>query len=226
MAYQKKGMKAKQVRRKRYYKRKAARKGNMGLVNRALAPIPQRYITQLKYVSTFNTSAISPTWNWNLNSLFDPDRAGVGHQPYGYDQLAALYNRYRVISTSYVITGHSADGVPVPIRIIAIPNNGNLLLTTGDAAMENPRAKFVNQMPGGTIAKLTGKVYMPSLFGRTRAQYMADDRYQSQVNASPAELAILSVLASDFLNNPAVARLSITFKFTVEFFDVETLPQS
>lgn len=31
-----------------------------------------------------------------LNSLFDPDYTGVGHQPRGFDQLALLYSRYRV----------------------------------------------------------------------------------------------------------------------------------
>lgn len=220
-------MKARKIHRKRYYKRKAARKGRkMGLVNKALTPIPQRFITKLKYASTFNLTPISPTWNWNLNSLWDPDRAGVGHQPYGFDQLAGLYNRYRVISCSYVISGVSTDGVAVPIRIAATPSNGNLLFTNCSAAIENPRTKFITQMPGGAISKLVGKSYIPSLFGRTKAQYMADDRYQAQVNASPVELAILSVIASDFSNANVNVSLSITMNFTVEFFDVETQAQS
>lgn len=220
-------MKKKATRRPRYYRRKAARKGKTTVnVNRALAPIPQRYITKLKYSSTFNLSAISPTWNWNLNSLYDPDRAGLGHQPYGFDQLAALYNRYRVISCSYVISGVSTDGPTVPIRIAATPSNGNLLFTNVSQAIENPRTKWIQQMPGGAIAKLKGKSYIPSLFGRNKTQYMADDRYAAQVNANPAELAILSVVGGDFANNGTNIALSIVLNFTVEFFDVETLTQS
>ena len=34
-----------------------------------------------------------------MNSLFDPDQTGTGHQPYYFDQFAALYNRYTVLGS-------------------------------------------------------------------------------------------------------------------------------
>lgn len=33
---------------------------------------------------------------FRLNGPYDPDQTGVGCQPYGYDEIAALYNRYQV----------------------------------------------------------------------------------------------------------------------------------
>jgi len=65
-------------------------------VNKALQPIPQRYIATMKYSQTFLLSDVSPGWTFNLNSIFDPDRTGTGHQPYGHDTFQTLYNRYRV----------------------------------------------------------------------------------------------------------------------------------
>lgn len=39
------------------------------------------------------------TRQFRANSIFDPDFTGVGHQPLGHDQMAALYNRYIVIGS-------------------------------------------------------------------------------------------------------------------------------
>lgn len=197
------------------------------VVNKALAPFPQRLITKMKYSSSFNLTAISPTWNWNLNSLFDPDRAGIGHQPYGYDQLSALYNRYRVISCSYVITGYPSDtGFSKPIQICAVPVNQGTLIVNAGQAKENPRCKFVHQVPGGAVAKLRGKAYLPSIVGRTRGQYMADDRYQAEVGSNPQEAIILSVVASDYTNTNVNTELTITLEYVCEFFDVITQSSS
>lgn len=40
---------------------------------------------------------------FRLNSLYDPDLSGLGTQPVGYDQWAAFYNKYRVVSTEVEI---------------------------------------------------------------------------------------------------------------------------
>lgn len=43
---------------------------------------------------------------FRANSLFDPDYTGVGHQPIGFDQLAAMYDHY-------IVTGSTARVTPV-----------------------------------------------------------------------------------------------------------------
>lgn len=71
---------------------------------------------------TLSGSAITG-YVFRANSLYDPDYTSVGGQPYMYDQLAAIYNRYRVYSMSFkldivnttvdfpVFFSHSADNV-------------------------------------------------------------------------------------------------------------------
>lgn len=207
---------------KKMWKRKRGGRRSQLTVNRAIQPIPQRYICRLKYSQPFVLTAVAPVQQFNLNSLYDPDRTGVGHQPYGFDQLAALYNRYRVIATSYVVNATASSA----IRVAAIATNTTPAPNSLSDICERPRAKFFIQLPGGNTQYLKGKVYMPSLIGRSKAQYMADDRFQADTAASPQELALLNLYGKALDDNPVDINGVITMEFTVEFFDQNPLSQS
>lgn len=205
-------------------KMKRSRKPRRVVVNRALQPIAQRYICKMKYAETTSTSALGE-YRFNLNSIFDPNRSGVGHQPYGHDTLQTLYNRYRVISCGYRIQAvQTATGVP--IQLACQPANEQLTYTTISEMKENPRAKYVTVSPGAPAVYLTGKVYLPSLVGRTKAQYMADDRYQAEYGASPAENAILNIKAQTIADVDTIFTFNILLEYTVESFDIKNLGQS
>lgn len=213
--------KRKLVRRKMW-----SRKPKRVLVNRALQPIPQRYIAKLKYSDVVTTSSGLGDFALNLNSLFDPNRTGIGHQPYGFDQLAILYNRYRVISCGYRVN-LTASSSTIPIMLTAMPANQVVVAGTASEIRENPRSKYITQNPGAYAPVLSGKSYIPSVVGRTRAQYMADDRYQAEVTGSPQELAILNLQTFTSNDQPIASQLvQVLMEFTVEFFDVKSLGQS
>jgi len=212
-------------RKKPLYKRKSQR---TTLVNTALRPVAPRFITSHKYAEAVTVSTVGMgTYKWNLNSLYDPNRTGGGHQPYGYDQLATLYNRYRVISCSYVISCISDD---YNIAFAALPSNEDLsLINSVSEARENPRCKYAVQNPGGTMKVLKGKVYLPALTGRSKAQYMADDRYQAQKGNSPDEIMVLNCFAqglNDDGGSNVAGTWNILLKYTVEWFDPITQDQS
>lgn len=59
---------------------------------------PDRLETTLRYVEsyTFGSSATPAAQVWNLNSCFDPNSTGVGHQPSYYDTFSGVYGRYFV----------------------------------------------------------------------------------------------------------------------------------
>lgn len=214
------------------YKRRAYRKAKKYAkrgrktvnVNRALQPIPQRYIASMKYSETFALSQLSPGYQYNLNSIWDPNRTGTGHQPYAHDTFQTLYNRYRVISCNWVITGYNASNA---IRLVAQPANEVLSAGSVSEVCENPRAKWILQAPQSPLIKLKGKISVPSLVGRTKDQYMADDRYQAQFGASPAELAILNIYHANMADVGVDSTLcTITLTYKVEMFDVKHLGQS
>lgn len=205
---------------KKAWKKRAQRTTN---VNKSLAPIPSRFITKLKYSDVASTSVGNPSWKFNLNSLYDPNRTGTGHQPYGFDQLAGLYNRYRVVSCSYTV---SCSSTANPIRYGTIVSNEVLTFPTMSELCENPRSRFTVQNPGGPLRQIHGKCYIPALMGRTKQQYMADDRYQAITSSDPAELAILHIQAGTLSDVFQAVDLVITLEYTVEFFDLKNQAQS
>ena len=172
------------------------------------------------------------TYRFNLNSIFDPNRTGTGHQPYGHDTLATLYNRYRVIDCSYRVSIFNlTNPTTEPVQLTALPANEEVSISTGAEGRESPRAKFIVQgATGAPIRELKGKVYMPSLVGRTKQQYLADDRYQAQFGASPSELAILNLYTSLMTDGQVASgrtlQATVELIYHVECFDVKQLAQS
>lgn len=215
------------IRRSKAKARKGKRRNQLTTVNRSLQPFPNRYICKQKYSTTISTNA-GGQYVFNLNSLWDPDRTGIGHQPYGFDNLALLYNRYRVISCGWRV--HNATGATgSPIITASLPNNdlGMVFVNTGEM-LENPRTKYVVNNPGGPILTLHGKSYIPKLMGRTKTQYMADDNYQSLVTTSPNELALLYLQTFNGFSGDSVGGIGLTviLEFTVEYFDLKHVIQS
>lgn len=198
-------------------------------VNRALQPIPQRYICKMKYAQAFvpGNSLGQAVFRMNLNSIFDPDRTSTGHQPYGHDTFQSLYNRYRVISCHYVVSAISSNGSN--LQIATLPANEEFVAPTISDYRENPRGKYALQVPGAPVKVLKGTVNLPSLTGRTKSQYMADDRYQAQFGTSPSELMVLNCNAShadESIITTTGAIFNITLVYKVELFDPKNLAQS
>lgn len=209
---------------KKQWKRKPRRVARKTInVNRSLQPIAQRYVCRLKYSDVFQIASPSFQYQFNLNSIFDPNRSGVGFQPYGHDTLATLYNRYRVVKTDYVLTAYNAT---TGVRLAAIPANEVMSVNSLSDAITNPRAKFIVQYPGGNTNKLKGSIHIPSLMGRNKSQYMADDRFQATFGTSPAELAILNIYGGGLNDAGQAIDCTITMTFTIECFDIKQLAQS
>lgn len=205
----------------RRFKRKSQRRTVN--VNRALQPVAQRYICKMKYSENFNLPGVGGgRYAFNLNSIFDPNLSATGHQPYGHDTLATLYNRYRVISCKWVLNFYNGS---TNVMVATMP--ANEVLTIGlTEMMENPRSRFKSQVPGGSATRITGNQSIASLVGRTKTQYMSDDRYQSLFGASPAELAILNIVGQGTTGALVDINCQILLEYTVEVFDVKHLSQS
>lgn len=61
---------------------------------------------KLKYHTqqTLNTTGKYDNWVMTGNNMYDPDLTGVGHQPTGFDQYSAFYNKYLVYASKIKVT--------------------------------------------------------------------------------------------------------------------------
>jgi hypothetical protein len=191
---------------------------------------PHKYIP-FRYNDIYNftlTAGTATNQVMNLNSLFDPDRTGTGHQPYGYDQVAALYNRYRVFVTKWKIVFHAES---VGFYIVVVPSNGALATAiTNQAsftlACESPRAVVRCQGVGANDVIIYGSVALNDLNGSSLQEYGGDDRFQAIFGASPTELMLLNIGIYDQSGSSVTVDFDVSLEFHVEVHDPLMLAQS
>lgn len=103
-----------QARFKRTRHKKKRTQRSAGSIRRSLPTngMPQSYLCKHKYNTQIQQNpdalGVPVSWYFSMNSMFDPDRTGVGHQPMGFDQVAAFYENYRVVGCKIKVTPHIA----------------------------------------------------------------------------------------------------------------------
>lgn len=180
---------------------------------------PLKYIS-FKYVAVVAQSTATTAGSqtiWKINSIYDPDGAVGGHQPYGYDQLTALYGRYRVLKTRWRVAFGTSTGT---MHVVVLPVSGALANsiasdTTFQTACEMPRARSAVIGGGGSPAiNLNGTIDLPALTGATITEYKSDDRYSAAINTDPSTVMYLYV----GYYNPTASTVVIQTRVELEFF--------
>jgi hypothetical protein len=190
---------------------------------------PRKFIT-LKYVENYQITLLTTVGDqqrMRLNSVFDPNDTGGGHQPYGFDQLAALYNRYRVWKAKWRVT-FSPSSASYPALVI--PTNGAITAittaATWQAAAEKPYAKSWIQGASGKSQRLSGSIYINKLTGISSQEYRADDRTGALTSADPGEIVYLYLGIVNPNANTIIVNFIIEMEFDTEFYDPIMLTQS
>lgn len=133
--------------------------------------------------------------NFRLNSCFDPDLTGVGHQPRWFDQFAALYSYYTVVAAAAeIIVGPApADNALVLTYLdgsggVSTPSMGGA--STAQNA-ELPGTTLDISVSGSPAVARTVRAHMPRLLGggRTEAEYIADTANWVPVANNPSKCA-------------------------------------
>lgn len=79
----------------------------LALGSRICYGFPPRMVTKLRYcdnIKLTSTSGSIAKQVMSLNSIYDPDITGVGHQPLYRDTYAVVYDQYAVISSRIRVT--------------------------------------------------------------------------------------------------------------------------
>jgi hypothetical protein len=187
--------------------------------------VPDRVLVTMPYGEMIQRSPAATTdfYTFRLNSTFDPDLTGVGHQPLGRDQFAGvLYNRYRVHSVKVTVDYSAFLAANVPILAYTYMSNGYNLSTITDA-LEQPytKYKFMGDASYGYSSQIHAQVNLWDIWGKTKEQYLSDDTTGALFGSNPSEVMTLDigVGSCNRTTNVSEWRFAIKIEYEVEWYD-------
>lgn len=187
--------------------------------------VPKSMRQRLKYADTYQdtTTGVSDTV-YSLNSLFDPDTTGTGHNPLGFNQIANLYTRYRCVSTT-VEAEFVQDSTADPTVVALIPSTSSTAITVIETALEQPGCVW--GMTGVTSASRTkliiNDINIKNLFGFARPSIID---MSAVFTADPAQEAFLHVVTKDINGNAQQMNVAIVIEYDTIFNKPVKLVQS
>lgn len=194
------------------------------------AVLPDSYRTKLRYSTYYQGYSAAGTplhRTYNANSVFDPDLTGAGHQPRGFDQLAALYGRYRVNAIQVKVSIANLTNAGLLIAQIWVDNEASD--PGGTVRYEMNNQKMLGTTVGGagaevTVLKKTWQLW--KVASPTKRKYDDDDRYQAIVTTDPLEAIVLHFVLDSPQANVFSTECMIELNYDVTFFDAKTISSS
>lgn len=212
--------------------RKYYRKRNYAKTTRMVAsskPVAERFLTKLRYsetlVFTFTGTAVG-TFTIQ-SSLFDPNAGVGGHQPYGFDQLSTLYNRYRVYGFKYKL--HMANLTNYTAQMWLRNTDESTVVTDSELLSERPDTQMtmIGPVVGYPIRMFKGYHDCAKMHGITKKQFNMRPEFEALTTTNPANVSYLA-LAARALDGSATGTMSVTIviDFYCMFFDPFELNKS
>jgi len=186
----------------------------------SLSSWSQPFRTTLKYsdvqVQATTVGAGFVTHVLQPNSVYDPDVTGTGHQPLRFDQLAAMFNQYRVRSA----------------RIRAVYSVGDVSTTTsaiGPWRCTLTKSKTNSTLPGlgsdpytaaemeGSTSNILTTQTPVTLYNTYTWKELGINNIEEANTAVTASPAIAFYWISSVYNQGNVAATNILFNFDIEF---------
>lgn len=205
-------------------KQKKWKRRSLAVVGSKIAAPRQRVQLAYGFSGLVPNAAATGDQVFNLNSLFDPDRTGVGAQPNGFDQWAALYNRY-VVYKAKVEAIFNCNTANVTLACMIKPANSDAAQTV-PVGIGTQMSHFGTAHSGGMPWRAVKTFQLWKINGRTFKEYMADDLNQATIGASPASIIVLRCRAEDMAGAAVTGALLCRITYFAEFFDTIQLGQS
>lgn len=186
--------------------RGTSRKG-LGISARGAARLANRrgsegvaphHMATLVYPFVFSSSSMTGnewSWQFRLNSLFDPDFTGTGAQPTTFDQWSALYDRYRVLACEADISVVGANGNALTAAFAPGVDAAPTLTFQGVAGDRNA---VIGHQPYMNLSKIKRTYLIKDIFGIDEEAMMSELNYSGTPSTSAPSVAYLNVVAHGY----------------------------
>jgi len=188
---------------------------------------PDRFKTKIRYcdVITFSDTAGTTQSNtFRLNSIYDPDLSGVGHQPMYHDQLALVYGRYRVTGSKITIkfamksspSLAAAEVGPTGVGIVCSANSS--FASSGISTMmeqNNNTCKVLGDKSSGDSIVTCVQTFVPA---RDLGNGAVDDSNASAFGNNPAQVFYAHAFKVDQGSVASNIKMYVTIEYALEVF--------
>lgn len=212
-------------RRTKYSKRNSSRM--LKKVAPSWYPFGKSRTCKLKYSETITIDpamGVAGTYTFSANGLYDPNISGTGHQPYGFDQLCALYNHYHVTGARMKITCVTTNAYY--IMGVKLCDTTTLNSSTPDYLMEQPafRKRIIGNNASAVSPSIACNFSCKKFFRlKSKAFILADDTLQGSASYNPAEQAYFVIVLMPAVSSQDVA--TATFQVTIDYIATFTGPK-
>lgn len=197
-------------------------------------PFGKKFYTKLKYneahtISAGSTNNFATSYKMRLNSLFDPNLTGAGHQPRGFDQLMSIYEKYTVVAAKMTVCFIYTGSQPAVAGLRLVDGN-EVTVTDKKTAIENGDSswKYLARYDSNSKTVLSRKVNIKKFFNQNTI--VGTDKFTLDANENPAlddavvgELWIAPISATQVHGQCMV---DINIEYTCVFTEPKDLPQS
>lgn len=203
----------------------------MSVPRAVLSSFPANRRVRLHYSSTGSfacTAGAVGSYLFSLNSAYDPDYTGAGHQPLGFDQWAIFYRSY-IVEKARVrveLLNYSAFQA---VAGVLLDNNASIP-STGDLVMEQPtcesRMIFAQNPPYTKPTVFTKTVRMSDWFNVTSVHDEVS-RFGAKTTADPTNICYLALWGRELgATNTTTIYFKVLLEQTVVFSEPNDLPSS
>lgn len=202
--------------------------GTVGICRNPTA-ITDSMLVKLKYSQAVDlTSGANPGSHvFNMNSIFDPNFTGVGHQPLGYDEWSNFYAQYCVYGASWNVRIVGDGNAACLAGVLVKPNS--TLLNNFDTIRERPYSQdAICGLQGSNkhIQCFKGFMSTKRIFG-LKTLTVADDQYIASFGANPSNSWYLHLYAQHIDRSTAASsKAEVELTYYVKLFNRKNLLQS
>lgn len=162
-----------------------------------------------------------------MNSIYDTWGGVGGHQPYGHDTIATMYNRYKVLGCRVQLVFTTPGGANDMICCMAPSSNTSSGMTGLQLyqVQEWPQSVCgILPSSGERRCVLQATYDMATIAGVSKAAYLAEEDYAAAIGSSPSKTVYLTFNsgAVDGTGSETV-KVHVYLEFDVLFYDRTTL---
>lgn len=200
------------------------------LINsRETAVFGQSKTANYRYVEQFSitSGATSGVYTFRLNSMFDPNFTGTGHQPLFRDVMTGIFAHYRVNSCKFKLTPMIRNNQNIMFAVLATQDSGyNPAIALFPTNIEKRNVKWRYQNINTPPAIIKNTLMCHEVAGVSKKAYEDERSYSAAVGNNPSLELFLSVIMQEPGGNAATQDFMIELEYNTTYYEPFIQPQS